>query len=107
VVKSNALMPPALGVTMGDNGNDYDDSPPAAAAAERGRPSHLKEDCDWLRGQLLGGPKAVGNTRNLAEAAGIGSTRLYAAKRELKVQENGPKGNMWWSLTTDQKPGEG
>lgn len=105
VRKSNQLYPPPLGVTMGTHGNEYDTVPPEAPGGSEGgsaagRPSHLEEDCEWLRTYLESGPRRVSYTRDDAEQAGIAAKRLYRAKESLGVEEYTSEGKKWWRLPT-------
>ncbi|HWE39302.1 MAG TPA: AAA family ATPase [Isosphaeraceae bacterium] len=74
VAKSNVIKPAALGVTMGDDGNDYDDKPPTEPQPERraaGRPAIKSvEQAEWLIDQLKGGPVAVGCLIEVARTDG-------------------------------------
>lgn len=107
VDKSNAKKPPHLGITMHDNGCDYDDQPPTApddgpGSSSRGvgRPTtgRLLEACNWLRDYLKGGRKAVSIARADAEEAGFNSALLYRARDTLGVEETKASGRLWWEL---------
>jgi hypothetical protein len=105
VVKSNSLFPAALGVTMGDSGNEYDTSPPEASAedetprSKRGG-ARLKEAAAWLAEWLKDGPKRVLYTRQEAEAKGFDGKLLYRARDYLEVAETKDAQNKtWWQLT--------
>src|SRR5262249_45065609 len=67
VVKTNAQMPAALGLTMGESGNEYDDQPPEPPEENGGRPagrSARQRECDdWLKAELKTSPKRVSMTR--------------------------------------------
>jgi hypothetical protein len=104
VTKSNALMPPALGVTMGDTGNEYDRSPPAAPdgdAAKMAQTSRKLDECgNWLTEQLESGPKRVSIMRTLAEGKGFSAKVLYAARAKLELEEFEAENRKWWKLTS-------
>jgi hypothetical protein len=94
VSKSKALKPPALGITMGDSGNEYDTSPPEKP--EDGRveghkrgpvPAKLKGCMDWLATKVNGVPVRVSMIRDAAEAEGYGADVLYKAKDQLGIVE--------------------
>jgi hypothetical protein len=110
VTKSNSLFPPPLGVTMGGNGNIYDDTPPVAPDGGEGgevprilKVSRLDECMDWIRERLEGGPDRVSDIRNDAEKAGYSTKTLYASKDRLPIQEYVVEGRKWWQLT-DEDP---
>jgi hypothetical protein len=102
VHKSNSKKPAALGVTMGDVGNDYDHEPPEAPADEPGTgasgPSKTGKAVAWLRDYLSRGPKRVSITRDDAESEDISSALLYRAKATLEVEEVKMEGYKWWQL---------
>src|SRR5262249_50716399 len=105
VIKSNQLWPAALGITMGDAGNDYDDRPPEEPAwleAKRpGKPTKVDEAEAWLAKHLESGEKRVSSARTEAEAKGFSPGTLYAAKDRLGVEEYVSGGKMWWRLGAD------
>jgi hypothetical protein len=106
VTKTNSKKPAALGVTMGDDGNEYDTSPPVAPEEGPGMkklthgpaPAKRKECEEWLELWLAGGARRVSETRTAAENAGFGGPTLYAAKDALGVTEAIVQGKKWWSL---------
>lgn len=100
VSKTNSMKPPALGVTMGSNGNTYEiDSPGAGPSAPKaGRPAHLEGDMEWMREYLALGAKRVSVCRTDAAAASIGVSRLYKAKDGLQVVEYEVENRLWWRL---------
>jgi hypothetical protein len=105
VVKSNSKQPPPLGVTMKTGGNDYDDNPPALsnpnARDEPGAQASpkLQEAKDWLTDRLKTGPARVSHLRNDAKENGISTNRLYAAMRNMSVEEyDGADRKKWWRL---------
>jgi hypothetical protein len=88
VVKSNQKYPSALGVTMGDGGNEYDSEPPRKPEDEPGKrgPDALKvrECADFLVGWMVdpvGKPmnKPVAAAISASEAAGFTRTTYYRA----------------------------
>ncbi len=105
VVKSNSLFPPALGVTLGSEGNDYDLNPPESAegTTREGLSSKTQEAMEWLADFLAGGPKSAGNTVNEAEKAGITKPTLFRAKDNLGIVSSGPKGQVQWELASNNE----
>jgi putative DNA primase/helicase len=94
VSKTKALKPPALGITMGECGNEYDTKPPEKP--EEGRveghkkgpvPTKLRDCMDWLATRINGQPVRVSQLRDAAETEGFGSTILYRAKDQLGIIE--------------------
>lgn len=115
VTKTMAMTPPALGVTMGAGGNEYDLDPPVApdpdedkAPGPGGRngrkPSRLLECCAWLEAQLEDGPKALGDIRKAVLEAGFSLETLVNARRKLRVHEFEVEGLKWIELTEDIPP---
>jgi hypothetical protein len=107
VHKSNSKLPPALGLSMGDGGNDYDSNPPAPASQdEPGQrrpgngqpPTKVKEAADWLRARLAMGSVRVSYTRDAAQDAGIGTAILYRARDLLGLDEYEMDGRKWWRM---------
>jgi hypothetical protein len=106
VVKSNSKYPKALGVTMGDNGNDYDAHPPdgPGPAQERQRsprksPTKVKQAMTWLPEFLADGPRLLAEIRAAAEEQGFKAETLYTAKERLGLQESTPssgRGITWY-----------
>ncbi len=103
VVKSNSLYPAALGVTMGNVGNEYDTEPPEKPPEGPGARADAKltEAMDWLRDRLRMSPQRVGNTREAAEMAGISARTLYRARDAIGVEEYLSEGKKWWRLTSE------
>ena len=105
VATTNSLKPSALGVTMGSDGNEYDTEPPLPAEeqpAKRGRPAHLEEDTAWGKAQLEYGGQRVSHLIELAEKAGISTSRLYALQRKGIVEEFVADGRKFWKLPEGQ-----
>jgi DNA primase catalytic core len=104
VVKSNSRTPPALGVTMGEAGNEYDNAPPARASAAPGAgrpgppPVKVQEAQEWLRKDLAAGPQQIRAVRNRAEQAGYSAPTLYKAADLLRVEEYKAENRKWWQL---------
>ena len=106
VEKSKARKPPALGATMGDEGNEYDANPPVAPAGTERMggattgppPEKTLQAMAWLAHRLGLGQARVSQLRNEAEAEGISVGTLYNAKRELKVVEDIIDEKKWWRL---------
>jgi hypothetical protein len=101
VIKSNAKSPPALGITMNDDGNEYDDKPPCKPDREPGRgpaPVKLEACVNWLRERLAEGKHRVSKVRSDAEAAGFSSGTLYKARDSLDVEETKLGGKLWWEM---------
>lgn len=109
VVKSNSKRPDAIGMTMGDCGNEYDKTPPAKCEGGSDGPAAKKntkiaECADWLLKLLGKGERRVSNTRTEAEAAGFNAKCLYAAKDRAGVEEYEIQGRKWWRLATISTP---
>jgi hypothetical protein len=102
VVKSNSRIPPPLGLTMGDKGNDYDGQPPQRPEGNTsGRiPAKLTEAMDWLKAELEKGPRQVQGLRDAAEQKGFPAGTLYNAKDTLGAEEFTAERRKWWRLTT-------
>jgi hypothetical protein len=110
-----SIYPPALGVTMGDAGNDYDVNPPAADAApgERGPAPAVLEAIGFLMDRLAAGPARVHSVREEGEQRQpkISSKTLYNAVRHLqgqdRLEEFEAEGRKWWRLTHPDPPPNG
>lgn len=107
VVKSNSLYPKPIGMTLGESGNTYDDSPPEAPDQygnqtsddpERGPPTKVRECADWLEDALSANPQRVSELRTDAEKRGYKPPILYKAKEHLKLIETESQGYKWWAL---------
>jgi hypothetical protein len=101
VSKSNALFPLPLGVTMGNNGNDYDDKPPEAPTETAVADTRVQKAREWLAKYLKTGPKRVSYTRQDAEKDGFDSKVLYRAKHSMGVEEFETEGKKWWQLPSE------
>ena len=108
VSKSNSLLPPALGITMGTNGNEYDDTPPVAPDGEGpyvGQPAkkgHRSNECmAWLVDLLEDGAKPFSEIKEAAIDKGFGMSSLYEAKRKANIVDFPPEGPKWWELPED------
>lgn len=100
VVKSNSLFPPALGVTMSDGGNEYDDKPPEAASEHSSQAPNprLQAAIAWLSERIKGGPLRIGETLKAAEAAGFDKKLTYRAKDSLGFDTFEAQGGKWWKV---------
>jgi hypothetical protein len=105
VKKSHSLYPSPLGVTMGDKGNEYDDTPPASPneGPASKKNSRSREIIDWLRDYLAAAPAKVQEVRAAAEGKGISSATLYKAKNTMPIAEYEQEGKKWWRLTTNDE----
>lgn len=99
VEKSFAKKPPALGVTMGDAGNDYDFAPPTAPAPPKlGRPSAERDKAKAFIVDALGRENDRIGTELAAEFASSGGTEktFWRAVDEMasvgEVTKDGGKG---------------
>lgn len=110
VSKSFDLKPPALGVTMGAGGNEYDDKPPAPPEAKqaggRGQECSPKVDAAiaFLAARVNGAPRRVSELRREAEVEGIDSQSLYRAKDRLVLDEFETEGRKWWRVIPPDTP---
>jgi hypothetical protein len=102
VKKTNRKTPPALGMIMEDNKNEYDDQPPEPPPEEGGKPSlspKVQQAVDWLRRVFTDStPKRVSNTIDSAKMAGITKGTLYRAKDILLLNEFETEGYKFWEL---------
>jgi hypothetical protein len=107
VKKSHSLYPPALGVTMGSNGNEYDTNPPIAPATEpsfkSGKGKRGEEAAAWLREKLADGPRRVHELRTEAEEAGFSSKTFYLGRKQLPIREYRAENKLTWELTDDEE----
>jgi hypothetical protein len=110
VVKSNSKRPPALGLSMGDRGNAYDDTPPEPADddAEPGTrrgpaPVAANRAADWLRAQLahMGQSVSALIERGGEQDPPISVATLYKGRRILKLEEYASGGRKFWRLPRD------
>ena len=108
VDKTAVVKPPALGITMGTAGNDYDFDPPKEPdpmPKKRGpSPEKLEECKTWLAAQLTPNPARVSVVRKAAEQAGLVTGTLYAARDALGVAEYELEGRKWWKLPAQPDP---
>jgi len=105
VEKSFDVKPPALGVTMGEAGNEYDNDPPGGPSLadstppkKRPVPSRLESCKRWLTELLTPDPLRVREIRSRSHAAGYSPNRLYRAREALLVEEYTLEGRKWWRL---------
>lgn len=107
VTKSNSLYPPALGVTLGESGNQYDGTPPDRMEVDQnGQPKRQNSTktaaCrEWLRERLKDNGARVYDIRRESDAKKINPRTLYDSMRELGVDESEVMGKKYWRL-----PGE-
>jgi hypothetical protein len=101
VSKTAVQKPPALGITMKGDGNDYDFEPPKepdATPRKRGpTPAKLEECQRWLTERLTT-PAPVCEVRRDADAAKFAVGTLYAARDALNVDEYQVGRLKWWKL---------
>lgn len=109
VTKTNSITPPALGVTMGTTGNEYDGQPPVAPDGEQSfaQKSKVSECATWLREQFTAGVRAVrvAEIRDRAEQKGFSTRALYTAKEVVGLIEEVIRGKKWWNLPPDKDLG--
>ncbi|MGA2701530.1 MAG: AAA family ATPase [Isosphaeraceae bacterium] len=110
VDKTAIVKPPALGITMGTAGNEYDFDPPKEPdpmPKRRGpAPEKLEECKTWLAAQLTPNPTRVRDVRKTAEQAGFAPGTLYAARDALGVAEYDLDDRKWWKLPAENmEPG--
>lgn len=106
VTKSKAIKPPALGVTMGDSGNEYDSHPPQAPekterfdGTQKGKtPEQTRKCMDWLAVRLHLGATRVSDVRRDSDGLGYSAGTLYDAKGRLGILESIDDGKKWWTL---------
>jgi hypothetical protein len=102
VDKSAVVKPPALGITMGESGNEYDFTPPhepETAPRKPGPPPAKLDACKgWLSERLTPNPARVSEVRKDAEAKGYPSATLYRARDDIGVAEYQIDGRKWWKL---------
>jgi hypothetical protein len=108
VPKSKALKPPALGVTMGAEGNEYDTTPPTAPDVTTGfaHPASPKNPrlmlaAAWLKARLNGCAIRVRDLISEAEQEGYNKQTLYRAKDTLSIDEIETEGKKWWRVRSD------
>jgi hypothetical protein len=108
IIKSNCLKPPALGITMGDHGNEYDATPPRKPEKEPGkgpRPTKITACVVWLRQQLANAPKRVKHLIEESEKAGHAKATLYRSKNSMPVEEyTDGENKKWWRLLRADPP---
>jgi hypothetical protein len=110
VDKTSVLRPPALGITMGTTGNEYDFNPPREPdplPRKRGPVPVKQEACKkWLANYLTPNPAMVKDVRTHAEAAGFSADTLYKAKDAIGVEEYPQHGFKWWKLPLVEDVGD-
>lgn len=107
ITKSNSMKPPALGVTMGGTGNEYDDKPPpppedqdggGVGASGKKASTAVQEFADVLRPRVEQTAIRVGDAIKFAESKGHGSSTAYAAMALLGLEEVVENGKKWWRI---------
>jgi AAA domain len=105
VEKSFDARPPALGVTISEAGNEYDDGPPvnagreACAPRKRGKAPVKLDAChEWLARQLSTQAASIQEVRAVAARAGFVPATLYNAATRLGVVEYVIGGRKCWRL---------
>jgi hypothetical protein len=101
VPKTWATRPPPLGVTMGAEGNDYDQTPPEPPGNHKRAaplPARTLECMAWLEQRLGAGPARVSELRRELEQLGYGANTIYRAKDQLHLEETEDAGGRkWWA----------
>jgi len=101
VDKTAIQKPPPLGVTMMNDKNDYDSTPPKEPEPTPRRhgppPAKLEECKGWLTERLTN-PAPVSDVRHDAESAGYSAGTLYQAKDAIKADEYLIERRKWWKL---------
>jgi hypothetical protein len=100
VDKSYALKPPAMGMTISDDGCTFDFEPPREPAKDQGgrQPVKLEECKKWLTERLTPNPAPVKDIRADAEEAGFTANRLYTAFNTLGLDEFIVDRRKWWKI---------
>jgi AAA domain len=102
VDKTAIVKPPALGISMGTAGNEYDFNPPKEVELipkKRGPvPEKLEECKKWMTERLTPNPAMVKDVRRDAEQANFSPTTLYGARDALGVEEYTLERRKWWKL---------
>ena len=105
VEKSFDVKPPALGVIIGETGNEYDydlpSGPKCVSLSRRnmGRtPSRLADCKRWLTELLTPDSLGLQAIRSQSNAAGYSPARLYRAREALGIEEYTLDGRKWWRL---------
>lgn len=108
VIKSNNPYPAALGVTMSDEGNEYDTDPPPSPEdrekAAEGPTGAVKECMELVNDFLATAPRRLAEVIEMCESKGKSTKTLYAAKSYLKVVETKVGKVKWWGLPGSDKP---
>ncbi len=106
------VIPPALGVTMGDHGNEYDNDPPLSPEEQELRPANktpkpsVQRAIGFLMSQLRNGPVKLYMLRRGAESEDppIADKQLYEARDHLGIEAyeaespGSTKVYKWWKL---------
>jgi hypothetical protein len=123
VDKTFDKTPKPLGVTLKDDGYEYDDKPPEAPPMEPGQQGYGQQDgqqarrgrgrpprerdaaAEWLRARLANGPERAPSVIDAGEEAGHDSDTLFRAMRQVGEQV-GEKGSYMWRLKPAAGAGE-
>jgi hypothetical protein len=113
VIKSNSKVPAPLGVTMGDEGNDYDCECPGESAATNGagavqEATKVAGCMVWLQQRLAGGPVLLKQLSKEAKVASYSRKTMYNAKEQLALVDSmsEPAGKLWCLPATEQEAEE-
>lgn len=106
VAKSNSQIPPPLGVTMGDTGNEYDDKPPTEPEDADGRPvssgtrsnSKMSQCVEWLKEKLDDCSIPIAGTIAEAEEKEFAKQVVYRAIERLGAETFEIGGRKFWRL---------
>ncbi len=103
-----SVYPPALGITMGNDGNTYDDQPPTEASvqADKTVPPAVQVAIGFLTARLSLCAAQVNVVRTEAEnrEPPISGKSLYAAKEFMGIEEWTEEKRVWWRLASRTDP---
>jgi phage/plasmid primase-like uncharacterized protein len=106
VLKSNSKKPAALGITMGDQGNEYDTNPPQKPDQPVGGrpPAKIQECVEWLSEYLDKTPKRVSKIISEGGQKGFSKGTIYRARDVLEAEEyEDAEDKKWWRLTSNNE----
>jgi hypothetical protein len=106
VTKTAALRPPALGITMTTQGNEYDldpPLPPGESGGKMGKPGKASPTLDkareWLKEELKFGRRRIMELIEKWEESGENRKALYRVRDEGTIcREEKTEGRTWWLL---------
>lgn len=114
IVKSNSLFPEPLGMILGSEGNEYNDTPPVAPESgygsphasgsdspERGPPTRVRECSEWLEQVLADRPRKLFELIKEAQSKGFDKKLLYRARSHLNLIEDNTQPHIVWGLRRD------